>query len=104
MPAKDKDWPGIISVIFSVVLAIATGAAAWGATRTEIAGIQEDSSHAHEDSTKLQDRVNGLEINEARTTQALEDISRRLTDISKELDKLNRSLDNTWKKNNRSEQ
>ena len=97
MASKVRDWPSVTSVALSIVIAICTAAAAWGASRSELSAAEKDIVSIQIQIEKSRDKLNSLEIQQATTLQALTDIAKRLEEIQTELNRLNRSIEAMWK-------
>ena len=88
-----KEWPRLTQLVFSIVLALSTVAASWGAARAEAANTKQDVIAAQDDIKLLAAAVQALTTNGAVNQEVIRNINEKLDRIQGTVDNLGKKID-----------
>lgn len=93
MQKEKRDWPSIVSIVLSVVLALTTIGASWGAARAESSSTKDTIEQVQQDLKAAKDELQLLKTDRAVTQIIVQNIFEKLEAIDKHLDTIDGKID-----------
>jgi hypothetical protein len=88
-----KEWPKLAHLVFTVIVALITVAASWGAARAEAANTKLEVAAAQDDIRILTTAVQALTTNGAVNQEVIKNINEKLERIQGSVDDLGKKID-----------